>query len=75
MAAPENLAEIEPSAMDFPQGALVWRCGNSPWPTAGSERMSESSATLETFESSVLFGFEVRSVPDPMIGRTSNPAH
>ena len=42
---------------------------------AGPERISESPATLETYESSVLIGFEVRSEPAPACRRTSNPAH
>src|SRR6185312_14041099 len=45
--------------------ALVWRSGNSPVPVAGWERISGSSATLDLDDSSVLFGFDVRSGPDP----------
>jgi hypothetical protein len=45
--------------------SLVWRFRNSPLSMAGSERISESSATLDLFDSSVLLGFEVRSELDP----------
>jgi hypothetical protein len=44
---------------------LVWRFRKSPRFVAGSERISESLATLEMFDSSVLLGFEVRREIDP----------
>ena len=54
---------------------LAWRFGNSPDRMAGSERISESPATLATNKSSVPIEFEVRSERDAIIRRTSNSAH